>query len=574
MRLIDSFAKYTISEFGFAPRKSQIKAAELLAYKHSLVHMDTGEGKTVVAALAALMAVRDNRRVYIVTVNDYLAKRDMEMFRRLFSKLGYSSMLNTLDGNKQAIHSGDIIYTSVQNLLFDYVSNEFNPDGIQFDLDMAILDEIDYILLDSANTRYSVSMGDGCIKQDTMLLDAIWYFTDTLSRDEFTVEVAKKRLALKDSVYEKIETAFSITPDNPSYVDVMYLYHTALMARLCYLNGVDYLVEPDGVLSIINRYNGRACRNSFYEHELDYFLRKKENIRFVSMSGGLCNTMSAPILFRKFKTAVGMSGTTMQARKELGILLGTATKRIAPTRRNRRVDRQIHFKTRQEKYVYIKDFISEHRKKYAYLVIAEHESEACEIYEMLRFCYSSNLLTNQHLDNEQKLINNAGRAGHVLVSTHLVGRGTDIITNAEHGVCVFITHRGTDPRVVIQARGRAGRNGIAGLTMTLLSDEDECGYYGADFEAQRAISLCEDIIFENAKLSLVEWAEKHEITGYAPFWLDFRNSMRGRIFVCCPDSINSMIYSACEKVKQEMKVLVVDIKKAHQCLEVFRNDAF
>jgi preprotein translocase subunit SecA len=559
MKLIDKFSKYTLSSFGFIPRKSQIKAAKLLANKHSLVHMDTGEGKTVVAALAALIALEDRRRIYIVTVNDYLAKRDMDMFFRFFSKAGYVPALNTFFGDKQSIHSSDLIYTSVQNLLFDFVSNEFNPDGIKFTLDMAILDEIDYTLLDSANTRYSVSMGDGCIKQDSMLLDAVWCFTDTLQQCDFTAEVPKKRLMLEDSSYEKIEIAFSVMPDNPHYKDVMFLCHTALLARYCYISGVDYLVERDGVLSIINLYNGRACRNSFFEYELDYFLRKKECIRFAGMAGGLHNTMSAPILFRKFKTVVGMSGTTKHAREELGMLLGTGTKTIPSARRKKRIDRQIRFKTRQEKYSFIKDFISEHRKKYAYLVITEHEREACELYEMLKFSYSVNLLINQCSDDEQIFIDNAGNAGQILVSTNLIGRGTDIITDAEQGLCVFITHKGTDARVVIQARGRAGRNGNVGLTFTLHSDEDERSYYGADFEAQRSISLCEDIIFENAKLSLVEWADKHNITDYAPFWLDFRNSLRGRIFVCCPDSINSMIEGACNKVREEMKVLVEDI---------------
>ena len=408
MNIITTFSDYTQRMFGFKPRKQQIRAAKLLAHKESLVHMNTGEGKTVVAALAALMAVQSGRRVYIVTVNDYLAKRDMEAFSDLFLSLGYAVTLNTQDGDKNTIHAGNIIYTSVQNLLFDYVSNEFKPDGIPFNLDMAILDEIDYILLDSANTRYSVSMGDGCFKQDSMLMDAVWHYSETVAESDITVEIPRKRITLEDSVYIGIENAFSITPNNPKYADVMYLCHTALLARYCYIKDVDYLVESDGILSIVNQYNGRACRNSYFEHELDYFLRKKENIRFAGMAGGQCK-LSSPAA----------------------------------------------------------------------------------------------LLTNQYTADEQMLLDNAGKPGNVLVSTNMVGRGADIIADAENGLCVIITRKSEEARVDIQARGRSGRNGAKGLTITLNSDEDEQYISGSDLEAQRTISLCEDIIFENAKLSLI-----------------------------------------------------------------------
>ena len=564
MSLIDTFTAYTQSKFGFAPRKSQVKAAYALAYKHKLIHMDTGEGKTVTTALAALMAANAGRHVYIVTVNDYLAKRDYEMFYELFTSQNIISTLNTTDGDKRVIHTGNIIYTSVQNLLFDYVSNEFNTDGIRFNLDMAMLDEIDYVLLDSANTRFSVSMGDGCIKQNEMLLNAVWSFVQTISIDDMKIEVHKKRLTLNDEVYERIESAFNITPDNPQYKDVVSYCHTALLAKYCYIDGVDYLVEPDGALGVLNRYNGRSCRNSYFNHELDCFLRQKENIRFASLAGCHANSMSAPILFRKFNTVVGLSGTVKHARRELGALIGTGIKIIRPSSRSRRVDRHLRFKTKREKYIHIERFIKKYDDYYSYLVICEHECEANEVFERLFQSLSSpvKLLTNKHLDMEQELIDGVGTAGNVLVSTHLVGRGTDIVSDAECGLCVFITHKGVDIRADIQARGRTGRNGGVGLAFTLISDEDM--YYDAGLETQRAISLCEDIILENAKADIFEWAGSFDNAELMKstcvlFWLDFRHSLTGRLFNGFYGDFPSAIYNACEAVKQEMQILAFDI---------------
>lgn len=564
MSLIDDFMAYTQSKFGFTPRKRQIKASYALAHKHKLVHMDTGEGKTVTTALAALLAVKAGRRVYIVTVNDYLAKRDYEMFREFFKSQNIVSELNIIDGDKQTIHAGDIIYTSVQNLLFDYVSNEFKSDGIHFDLDMAILDEIDYVLLDSANTRFSVSMGDGCIKQDTALLDAVWSFVQTIPDEDMEIELHKKRLTLNDKAYEIIEKAFNITPDDPQYKDVVSYCHTALVAKYCYINGMDYLVEPDSVLGVLNRYNGRSCRNSYFNHELDYFLRQKEKIRFASLAGSFTNSMSAPILFRKFKTVVGLSGTVKQAREELGVLVGGDVKIIRPSSRSRRIERRLRFKTKREKYIYIERFIKQHGSEYSYLIICEHECESNEVFEQLStYLFTPvSLLTNQNIDSEQELIDCAGLPGNVLVSTHLVGRGTDIVTDAKQGLCVFVTHKGVDIRADVQVRGRTGRNGGAGLAITLTSKEDK--HYDAGLETQRAISLCEDIILENAKLSLMEWAEGFENADEVkvaciPYWLDFRRSLTGRLMFCFNDGFPGAIYSACEIVKREVRVLICDI---------------
>lgn len=563
MDIIDIFSTCTLLKFGFKPRKSQIKAAKLLAHKGSLVHMDTGEGKTVVAALAALLTAHDGRRVYVVTVNDYLAKRDFSLFSELFYGLGITVVLNTVNGDKRAVHAGSIIYTSVQSLLFDYVSNEFNTDGINFDLDMAILDEIDYVLLDSANTRFSASMGDGCVKQDTMLLDAVWHFCLTLSDDDFSVELHKKRVTLNDTAYQKIEEMFNITSEASQYCDVISYCYTALLARTCYLNGVDYIVEADGVLSILNRYNGRACRNSVFDHELDYFLRKKENIRFSCPAGSFANTMSAPVLFRKFKTVVGMSGTVKQAREELRVLVGSGTQTVRPSKRLKRIDRIVQVKTKKEKYSFIKEFINEHREEYAFLVICEHEREAYELFERLNTDSSFNLLTNQYADNEQALLDEAGRAGNVLISTYMVGRGTDIVTDAKLGLCAFITHKSSEKRSILQARGRAGRNGTRGCSFTLVSREDVQGLSSSDFEAQRAFNLCEDVIFENAKLSLIEWAEKNGVPEslYVPYWLDFRRSLTGRLFVNHLGDLASAVYKACGMVRSELRELVWDIRK-------------
>jgi preprotein translocase subunit SecA len=559
--LADAFA-------GFVPRKTQMKAAYALAVKHQIVNMDTGEGKSLVAAIAAATVAMRGRRVYIVTVNNYLAKRDFELFSGQLTELGINATLNSEDGDKVSTHAGQVIFTSVQNLLFDYTANEFKADGLKLDLDFAILDEIDYVLLDSANTRFSVSMGDGCGKQDTAALSAVWAFILSLPETSYTFNLHKKEMDLGDEAYALLESAFGLSPDNERYRDIVSYCHTALLALHCYRNGVDYLVEPDGVLGVLNPYNGRNSRNSYFHHELDYFLRLKERIRFSSMASSYTNTMSAPTLFRKFRTVTGLSGTAKQASHELRTLMGSGTKVVLPFRRSRRRERHKHFRTQSEKTSFMIDFIRRHGNRYAYLVICEHELEARKVFEGLDRALNREitLLTNDQLENEQEIIDNAGRMGRVLVSTHLVGRGTDIVSDS---LAVLVTHHGADVRADRQAAGRTGRNGLPGAALLLTSDEDTPRHH--HLEAQRSLSLCEDLLFENAKEEMLEWVqavsqeaddaafEKLLRQEFMFHWLDFRQSLSGRLLLCRADNATEYVHAACLRMREELRVLRQDI---------------
>lgn len=549
---------------GFTPRKNQLKAVSALSDNQQIVQMDTGEGKTLVIAMAAAKAALAGRRVYVVTVSDYLAKRDFTLFRKQFSQMGILAALN----NAPEAHRVQIIYTSVQQLLFDYTANEFKPEEMAFDLDFAILDEIDYVLLDSANTRFSVSMGDGCAFRDTRALEAVWQFSLSLPRGSYSFNPYKKEIELTDIAYNLLEASFGVSPEDARYRDFVSYCHTALLAQLCYRNGIEYLIEPDGVLSLLNPYNGRASRNSVYDYELDYCLRRKENIRFPGSADVYVNSMSAPMLFRKFKTVVGVSGTAGQARAELGVLLGSGLRIVKPYSRSQRLEKKKHFRTQQHKLEFILSFIRQHGNGYAYLVICEHEPEAEAVYNALALSLNRDitLLTNAETDSEQHIIDNAGRMGHVLVSTHLVGRGTDIVSE---NLAVLITHKSYDIRGDRQAIGRTGRNGSPGIALLLTSDEDTPHH--RCFGSERAVSLLEDTLFENAKAELLEWLRQLCAEADDPVfeslvrqefvyhWLDFRRSLSGRLLYGISGSGINLIYNACQRLRQEMKELQQDV---------------
>lgn len=470
-------------------------------YMGYITEMKTGEGKTIAAAIAAIFCSLYGK-VHIVTVNDYLANRDYQQMKGVFEKFGISCGVNEGDSrNKKKsqnndLYNNDVVYSSSTELIFDYLRNQLLPEEtqIEFPLDSVIIDEIDFVLLDNANSVFAISTGFGYVpfigeymlakeictylKGERRTNNLLWQTSQNSDDVHYIYYTDNKIVDLTENGLEFIE---KIIKDNNLVLNNLKLYKAIILtleANLFFNNGYEYIVQ-DGKIVVINKTNGRLKYNSHFGNDMHTALEIKENLK-VTKKTLLSDSLSYQVFFMKYKHMVGMSGTVYDAREEFEKLYKMPSVFVPTHKPNKRIDwPDIFFNTKKDKYDYLVFYTKNSKRKgQPILIFTGSEEESTVLYDIFKQNdIECNLLNAQNTTEEPELIKKAGIHDAITISTNLAGRGTDIVLDDEAknagGLLVIILNRYSSKRIDNQARGRTARQGEPGECVCLISFEDE-----------------------------------------------------------------------------------------------------
>jgi len=469
------------------PYKEQLMCAYAL-YKGHIAEMPTGEGKTLVAVMTALL-LKDT--VHIVTVNDYLAKRDYTLMKPVYDFFDVTVDYNCKNKNKQNLYSNQVIYTSSSELIFDYLRNELKP-VFQFPLNNVIIDEIDFVLLDNALSKFSIATG----KYENINVENFKIAKEIMPMLKY--KKVSKRSFINYSEEKGVHCVYSnyygtayFTDEGMNLIEKIFgknvfykninLYKALLAtieANLLFENGRDYIVKDNKII-LINRANGRKMIDSKLDSYLHTAIEIKESVP-VTLKNSLNYSMSYQVFFKKYKNMVGMSGTIHSAYKEFEEMYKVPTIIIPSHNESKRIEyADLIFNTKKEKYEYLRYYIKcKWNKKQPILIVTGNDYESNKVYEMLKNNDIKSNLLNSYTDSfEEEIINNAGKKGNITVSTNMVGRGTDIKIDdeekTEKGLKLICLNRFLDKRIDEQVRGRTARHGEIGECVFCISLEDE-----------------------------------------------------------------------------------------------------
>jgi preprotein translocase subunit SecA len=475
----------------------------IILHQGRIAEMKTGEGKTLVSTLPAYLNALEGKGVQIVTVNDYLAKRDAEWMGKVHEFLGLTVgvVLNSMEKEeRQKAYQCDITYITNNELGFDYLRDNmviYKEQLVQRGLHYAIIDEIDSILIDEARTPLIISGQSG---KSTKLYEACDILANQMKRGEDMPEFSKMDAIMgvereetgdfvvneKDKVVNltaegvrKVERFFKIENlADPENLEIQHNIILALRAHNLMFKDQDYVVKDDEVL-IVDEFTGRIMPGRRYSDGLHQAIEAKEHVRVKRESKTLA-TITFQNFFNKFAKKAGMTGTALTEEKEFRDIYGMDVIEI-PT--NRPVIRHDHqdavFKTKKEKYeAVVEDVVRSHEKGQPVLVGTINIDTSELISSMLkRRNIPHQVLNAKFHDVEAEIVANAGIHGTVTIATNMAGRGTDIKLDEESvaagGLKIVGTERHESRRIDNQLRGRSGRQGDPGESKFYISLEDD-----------------------------------------------------------------------------------------------------
>jgi preprotein translocase subunit SecA len=484
---------------GLTVREEQFICA-LALYHGYMAEMKTGEGKSLAAAMATVLYAATGR-VHVVTVNDYLAKRDFENFMKIFNafglKCGYNYRGHT---DKSGLYQCNVVYTSSCELIFDYLRDELgNGKKNISSLETAIIDECDFVLIDNATSNFSISTGltympnvkeYALAREICVMLDGAEvkrglpetpYVLQLETIFHYLYSYEDKSLSLTTAGYDFLAKFFkedSFILENSRFYQVIV---DTLKAKHFYLCNRDYIVEDNRIV-LINQESGRAMPDSQVEPGVHTAIERKEGVP-ASPKSLMAISLSYQTFFAKYQALSGMSGTICSAREEIETLFSTGVLLIPTHKPSCRVDHTDEiFLTCDEKYNHLLSLLRLKEKEQPVLLVAKDEAEAKKIFAMVKDeGIKANLLINGNLTEEAALVKASGISGTITISTNLSGRGTDIILDERSknagGLKVICLEHYLSDRVDNQVRGRAARQGEPGDCVFLVSFEDEIWNY-------------------------------------------------------------------------------------------------
>jgi preprotein translocase subunit SecA len=455
----------------------------IVLHEGKIAEMKTGEGKTLVATLPAYLNALTGKGVHIVTVNDYLARRDTEWMGHIYQFLGLTmgTIVHGLDdGERQTAYAADITYGTNNEFGFDYLRDnmKFNRDSlVQPPLNFAIVDEVDSILIDEARTPLIIS---GPAEKSTDLYYQVNGLIPRLSGDRhYTIDEKARAATLTEDGVAKCEQLLKV--DNlfdPRYIELLHHINQALKAHTLFKRDVDYIVK-DGEVIIVDEFTGRLMPGRRYSEGLHQALEAKENVKIENENQTLA-TITFQNYFRMYDKLAGMTGTADTEAAEFKKIYDLEVT-VVPT--NMPMIRQefpdVIYKTRKEKFDAALDEIEElHERGQPVLVgtISIDVSEALSKKLKKRGIKHSVLNAKNH-EKEAEIIAMAGQPGAVTISTNMAGRGTDIVLGDGvtdlGGLHIIGTERHESRRIDNQLRGRSGRQGDPGSSRFYLALEDD-----------------------------------------------------------------------------------------------------
>ena len=475
----------------------------IILHQGRIAEMRTGEGKTLVSTLPAYLNALTGEGVYIVTVNDYLAKRDAEWMGQIHEFLGLKVgvVLNSMTSEeRQAAYRCDITYVTNNELGFDYLRDNmviYKEQLVLRDLKYAIIDEVDSVLIDEARTPLIISgqsgkstklyeacdllarqMQRGKDMEDLSKMDAIMGIVQEETGD-FIVNEKDKIVNLTEQGVGKVEQFFHI--DNladPENVEIQHNIILALRAHNLMFRDQDYVVKDDQVL-IVDEFTGRIMPGRRYSDGLHQAIEAKEHVKVKRESKTLA-TITFQNFFNKFEKKAGMTGTALTEEKEFREIYGMDVIEIPTNRPIARIDYDdAVYKTRKEKLNAIVEAVMEAHEKGQPVLVGTITIEASEeLSAMLRKRGIEHKVLNAKFhEMEAEIVAEAGIHGKVTIATNMAGRGTDIKLDKESleagGLKIIGTERHESRRIDNQLRGRSGRQGDPGESRFYISLEDD-----------------------------------------------------------------------------------------------------
>ncbi|MCF2667227.1 MULTISPECIES: preprotein translocase subunit SecA [Lachnospiraceae] len=475
----------------------------IILHQGRIAEMKTGEGKTLVSTLPAYLNALTGEGVNIVTVNDYLAKRDAEWMGKVHEFLGLTVgvVLNGMDNDeRRAAYNCDITYVTNNELGFDYLRDNmviYKEQLVQRGLKYAIIDEVDSVLIDEARTPLIISGQSG---KSTRLYDACDILARQLERGEasgeftkmnaimgedieetgdFIVNEKEKNINLTEDGVKKVEQFFHI--DNladPENLEIQHNIILALRAHNLMFRDKDYVVKDDEVL-IVDEFTGRIMPGRRYSDGLHQAIEAKEHVKVRRESKTLA-TITFQNLFNKFAKKAGMTGTALTEEQEFRQIYGMDVIEIPTNVPVIRKDLEdAVYKTQKEKFKAVCDAIEEAHARHQPVLVGTITIENSELLSgmLKRRGIKHNVLNAKFHEMEAEIVAQAGVHDAVTIATNMAGRGTDIKLDEEAreagGLKIIGTERHESRRIDNQLRGRSGRQGDPGESRFYISLEDD-----------------------------------------------------------------------------------------------------
>jgi preprotein translocase subunit SecA len=451
-------------------------------HQGQIAEMKTGEGKTLGSTLPAYLNALEQKGVYIVTVNDYLAKRDSEWMGRLYSFLGLSVGLiqsNMEQRDRLAAYNCDITYGTNNEYGFDYLRDNLCQEieqCCQVRRHYAIVDEVDSILIDEARTPLIIS---GPVNQSTELyLDIAKIVHDLENVRDFTVDEKHKNVVLTEEGVEAVEGLLGLKDlFSLESMEHAHILLQSLKALYLFKKDVDYVVN-DGNVVIVDEFTGRLMDGRRYSDGLHQAIEAIEGLDIKEESQTLAS-ITFQNYFRMFPKLSGMTGTAVTEKEEFGRIYGLPVLSIPTNKPLVRDDQQdVIFKSQIEKYKAIVTEIKTRHKKGQPILVGTISIENSELLSTLlkRDNIPHRVLNAKHHEKEAEIVANAGQKDMVTIATNMAGRGTDIVLGDGvkdlGGLCILGTERHESRRIDNQLRGRSGRQGDPGFSKFYVSLED------------------------------------------------------------------------------------------------------
>ena len=474
-----------------------------LALFHGFIaEMKTGEGKTLVATIPVLLNNLLKKKVHLITVNDFLAKRDSIWMNPIYE---YLNITNSFIQNDQTVdekissYNNDVVYGNNNEFCFDYLRDNLrsiNTLKMQNALNVAIIDEADSVLIDESRSPLGIS---GPVKTPIQLFKLCYEITEDMLVDDVEINEERKNVLLKDSGIKKIE--FNLKKinylkgnslfDNEN-LEAYQIVNQSLKARFIYEKDKDYIVK-DGQIVVIDEFSGRLAQGRRFGEGLHQSLEAKENVKIQAESITLAS-ITFQNFFKKYEKLAGMTGTAQTEAEEFLEIYGLSVIEIPTNKAMIRLDRNDQiYKTSEEKYEAVLNLVKNKYQNGQPLLIGTTSIEKSNfISEILNKAeVPHNVLNAKNHENEAEIIALAGKPFQITVATNMAGRGTDIKLGGNPeadknfresdyqkvidlgGLCIIGTERHESRRIDNQLRGRSGRQGDPGESIFFVSLEDD-----------------------------------------------------------------------------------------------------
>ena len=475
----------------------------IILHQGRIAEMKTGEGKTLVSTLPAYLNALEGKGVCIVTVNDYLAKRDSEWMGQVHEFLGLTVgvVLNSMDNDeRREAYNCDITYVTNNELGFDYLRDNmviYKEQLVQRDLHYAIIDEVDSVLIDEARTPLIIS---GQSSKSTKLYETADILAHQMQRGEASGEMTKMTAIMgeeseetgdfivneKDKVINltqegvhKVEQFFHIENlADPENLEIQHNIILALRAHYLMFRDQDYVVKDDQVM-IVDEFTGRIMPGRRYSDGLHQAIEAKEHVKVKRESKTLA-TITFQNFFNKFDKKAGMTGTALTEEKEFRDIYGMDVIEIPTNRPIARIDHQdAVYKTKKEKFKAVVEEVKKAHEKGQPVLVGTITIETSELISgmLKREGIQHTVLNAKFHELEAEIVAQAGQHGAVTIATNMAGRGTDIKLDddakAAGGLKIIGTERHESRRIDNQLRGRSGRQGDPGESQFFISLEDD-----------------------------------------------------------------------------------------------------